>query len=113
MLSEHGIYTKERKIDLAQASWIAESSGQALNRSLDAGSGYIRTLWVRFFERIGQLTYNSADNIIALYDGNRQRQIKDGADPRPHPGHSQRHRPAAVDRRAGIPRATALRRWWA
>lgn len=81
LLSEHGIYTKERKIDLAQASWIAESSGQALNRSLDAGSGYIRTLWVRFFERIGQLTYNSADNIIALYDGNRQRQIKDGADP--------------------------------
>lgn len=81
LLSEHGIYTKERKIDLAQASWIAESSGQALNRSLDAGSGYIRTLWVRFFERIGQLTYNSADNIIALYDGNRQRQIKDGAIP--------------------------------
>lgn len=81
LLSEHGIYTKERKIDLAQASWIAESSGQALNGSLDAGSGYIRTLWVRFFERIGQLTYNSADQIIALYDGNRQRQIKDGADP--------------------------------
>lgn len=82
LLSEHGIYTKERKIDLAQATWIAESSGQALNRSLDGGSGYIRTLWVRYFERIGQLAYNSADNIIALYDGNRQRQIKDGADPR-------------------------------
>ncbi|AZP69948.1 DUF3492 domain-containing protein [Pseudomonas poae] len=81
LLSEHGIYTKERKIDLAQATWIAESSGQALNRSLDGGSGYIRTLWVRYFERIGQLAYNSADNIIALYDGNRQRQIKDGADP--------------------------------
>ncbi|NUT78205.1 GT4 family glycosyltransferase PelF [Pseudomonas sp. C1C7] len=81
LLSEHGIYTKERKIDLAQASWIAESSGEALNRSLDSGSGYIRTLWVRFFERIGQLTYNSADSIISLYDGNRQRQIKDGADP--------------------------------
>ncbi|MDR9750551.1 GT4 family glycosyltransferase PelF [Pseudomonas sp. SZMC_28357] len=80
LLSEHGIYTKERKIDLAQASWIAESSGQALNRSLDVGSGYIRMLWVRFFERIGQLTYNSADNIISLYDGNRQRQIKDGAE---------------------------------
>ncbi|WP_321361110.1 GT4 family glycosyltransferase PelF [Pseudomonas extremaustralis] len=81
LLSEHGIYTKERKIDLAQASWIAESSGQALNRSLDGGSGYTRTLWIRFFERIGQLAYNSADSIIALYDGNRQRQIKDGAEP--------------------------------
>lgn len=81
LLSEHGIYTKERKIDLAQATWVAESSGHALNRSLDTSSGYIRTLWVRLFERLGQLTYDSADHIIALYDGNRQRQIKDGADP--------------------------------
>ena len=79
MLSEHGIYTKERKIDLAQASWIAESSEQALNGSLEAGTGYMRTLWIRFFERIGRLVYDHADNIIALYDGNRQRQIKDGA----------------------------------
>ena len=79
LLSEHGIYTKERKIDLAQASWIAESSEQALNGSLEAGTGYMRTLWIRFFERIGRLVYDHADNIIALYDGNRQRQIKDGA----------------------------------
>ena len=80
LLSEHGIYTKERKIDLAQATWIAETSTQALNGSLEAGSGYIRTLWIRFFERIGHLVYDSADQIIALYEGNRQRQIKDGAD---------------------------------
>lgn len=81
LLSEHGIYTKERKIDLAQASWIAESSEQALNSSLEAGAGYMRVLWVRFFERIGRLVYDHADNIISLYDNNRQRQIKDGANP--------------------------------
>ncbi|MNQ04805.1 D-inositol 3-phosphate glycosyltransferase [compost metagenome] len=81
LLSEHGIYTKERKIDLAQASWLAESPEHALNGSLDAGPGYLRELWIRFFERIGQLTYHSADTIVALYDGNRQRQIQDGADP--------------------------------
>lgn len=81
LLSEHGIYTKERKIDLAQASWIAETNNEALNDSLDTGSGYIRMLWVRFFERLGYLIYDSADRIIALYDGNRQRQIKDGANP--------------------------------
>lgn len=81
LVSEHGIYTKERKIELAQATWVAESPGHPLNRSLDGSSGYIRALWVRFFERLGLLTYDSADQIIALYDGNRQRQIKDGADP--------------------------------
>jgi glycosyltransferase involved in cell wall biosynthesis len=81
ILSEHGIYTKERKIDLAQASWIAENADEALNSSLDPSSGYIRSLWIRFFERIGLMVYRNADPIIALYDGNRQRQILDGADP--------------------------------
>lgn len=80
LLSEHGIYTKERKIDLAQAGWIAENPDEALSGGLDTGTGYVRSLWIRFFERIGLLVYGSADPVIALYDGNRQRQIKDGAD---------------------------------
>ncbi|WP_437880231.1 GT4 family glycosyltransferase PelF [Pseudomonas sp. LRF_L74] len=82
LLSEHGIYTKERKIDLAQASWIAESPDEALNTSLDVEVSYIRRLWIRFFERVGLLAYREADSIIALYEGNRRRQIQDGADPR-------------------------------
>ncbi|HAB63268.1 MAG TPA: glycosyl transferase family 1 [Pseudomonas sp.] len=81
LLSEHGIYTKERKIDLAQASWISESPDEALRTGLDTEFSYIRKLWIRFFERIGLLTYRAADPIISLYDGNRQRQIADGADP--------------------------------
>lgn len=81
VLSEHGIYTKERKIDLAQASWIAESSEQALNVALESGHSYIRILWIRFFERIGKLVYDNTDHIIALYGGNQQRQLQDGADP--------------------------------
>jgi len=81
LLSEHGIYTKERKIDLAQASWITDSPDEALRMGLDAEFSYVRRLWIRFFERIGLLTYRSADPIIALYDGNRQRQIADGAEP--------------------------------
>jgi len=80
ILSEHGIYTKERKIDLAQASWIAENPDEALSTSLDPGTGYIRLLWIRFFERVGLMVYRSADPVIALYEGNRQRQILDGAD---------------------------------
>lgn len=81
VLSEHGIYTKERKIDLAQASWISDSPDEALRTGLDTEFSYIRKLWIRFFERIGLLTYRAADPIISLYDGNRQRQIADGADP--------------------------------
>ncbi len=80
ILSEHGIYTKERKIDLAQAQWIAEYPDQAFRGGLNFNSSYMRALWIRFFERLGLLIYQAADPIVSLYDGNRQRQIRDGAD---------------------------------
>lgn len=78
ILSEHGIYTKERKIDLAQAEWISEAIS-GLGGSLGEGLGYIRQLWIRFFEGLGRLTYQVADPIVSLYEGNRQRQLDDGA----------------------------------
>jgi len=78
ILTEHGIYTKERKIDLAQADWI-EDATEIFGTSLDDDVSYIRRLWIRFFEGIGKLTYNASDPIISLYEGNRRRQIEDGA----------------------------------
>ncbi|MGJ8675885.1 MAG: GT4 family glycosyltransferase PelF, partial [Pseudoalteromonas sp.] len=80
LLTEHGIYTKERKIDLIQASWIKESE-QVLGKNLNTEMGFIRRMWISFFEQIGRTSYQEADKIISLYDGNRQRQIKDGAAP--------------------------------
>lgn len=81
ILSEHGIYTKERKIDLAQAAWIAEFPDQSFRGGLNNNSSYMRVLWIRFFERLSLLIYACADPIISLYEGNRQRQILDGAAP--------------------------------
>ncbi|MCJ8168925.1 GT4 family glycosyltransferase PelF [Atopomonas sediminilitoris] len=77
-VSEHGIYTKERKIDLAQASWIADNPDET-GEGLNADVGYIRRMWISFFEQLGRLTYNAADPIVSLYGGNRERQISDGA----------------------------------
>lgn len=78
ILSEHGIYTKERRIDLYAARWIAD------NRSLlqrdPTQSGYFRTMWIRFFEALGRMCYDASDQITALYEANRLRQIQDGAD---------------------------------
>jgi glycosyltransferase involved in cell wall biosynthesis len=79
MLSEHGIYVKERKIDLYQAQWIKD------NRSVfehdPSRVSYFRQLWIRFFEHLGYVTYQAADDIVALYEANRQRQLQDGAPP--------------------------------
>jgi glycosyltransferase involved in cell wall biosynthesis len=36
---------------------------------------------MRFFEGIGKICYDASDSIIALFEGNRVRQIEDGADP--------------------------------
>ncbi len=80
LLTEHGIYTKERKIDLAQADWIRDAR-EAFGGSLDAEVGYIRNLWIRYFEGIGRLAYDAAAVVVSLYEGNRRRQIADGADP--------------------------------
>lgn len=77
ILSEHGIYTKERKIDLFQSEWIADNRGVF---EKDASQlSYFRDLWIRFFEALGLLCYDSADQITALYEANRQRQLRDGA----------------------------------
>lgn len=77
ILSEHGIYTKERKIDLFQSAWIRD------NRSIfekDAAQiPYFRDMWIRFFEMLGQMCYDASNDIVALYETNRLRQIADGA----------------------------------
>jgi polysaccharide biosynthesis protein PelF len=75
ILTEHGIYTKERAIDLASAERMPGDGAGA------SGLGFGRRLWMRFFEGLGRIAYASADPVIALYDGNRRRQIQDGAEP--------------------------------
>jgi glycosyltransferase involved in cell wall biosynthesis len=78
LLSEHGIYTKERKIDLFQSEWIADNRGVF---EKDASQlSYFRDLWIRFFEALGAACYDASDRIVSLYEANRQRQIRDGAD---------------------------------
>ena len=77
ILTEHGIYTKERKIDLFQSEWIHDNRN-AFQRDPTELS-YFRQLWIRFFEWMGRLSYDAADPIIALYETNRARQITDGA----------------------------------
>lgn len=78
-LSEHGIYTKERKIDLSQANWIQDPS-DLVSANINDQLGYIRQLWIRFFEALGRLAYQQADPIVSLYQGNRERQLVDGAE---------------------------------
>lgn len=79
LISEHGIYTKERKIDLYQAEWIRD------NRNIfqrdPSEIGYYKKMWIHFFEALAKMAYDQANAIISLYETNRQRQISEGANP--------------------------------
>ena len=78
-LPEHGIYTKERRIDLFNAQWIPDN--RVIFQRDPTEIAYFRQMWMRFFEGVGKICYDAADAIIALFEGNRLRQIEDGADP--------------------------------
>lgn len=80
IVTEHGIYTKERKIDLSQVDWIADAE-QTFGNALSSEFSYIRKLWIRFFETLGRSVYSAADPIISISEGNKARQIIDGANP--------------------------------
>jgi glycosyltransferase involved in cell wall biosynthesis len=107
ILTEHGIYTKERKIDLAQATWIRDHNDDVCN-TLHDEMGYIRGLWIRFYEQIGRMAYAHASPIVSLYEGNRARQISDGAAPEktvviPNGINVQRYRVALEKRANEVP----------
>lgn len=77
ILSEHGIYTKERRIDIFNSDWIQDNRN-ALQKDPTEVS-YYRDLWIRFFETIGRFCYGAADHVVSLYEGAREREIDDGA----------------------------------
>lgn len=78
VISEHGIYTKERELDLAQVDWIPQEL-DPFNVGLNDNMSYLRSVWIRFFLSLGKMSYGAANQIFTLYEGNRQRQIADGA----------------------------------
>ena len=102
ILTEHGIYTNERRIEIAMADWLhrwpdASLAPEKLTRDL-------RDLWMGAFEGFARLTYAAADPIITLYRGNQRLQRRDGADParlRIIPNGIDAARYAAIPRDAG------------
>jgi glycosyltransferase involved in cell wall biosynthesis len=79
MLTEHGIYNKERRIEIATAPWIpASRQGQAL---LDVNAPYFKKMWNRHFAMLSRACYEHADRIYTLFSGNKLEQVRDGAAP--------------------------------
>jgi glycosyltransferase involved in cell wall biosynthesis len=80
LLTEHGIYTKEREIEIAQAPYIeGRDWGEfRFGRQL----GFFQEWWISMFRFMAKLTYDLSDQVISITAANQYYQLKDGADPR-------------------------------
>ena len=77
ILTEHGIYVRERKIDMLNATWLKEN--KTIFQKKLGELAYAKQMWINFFEGIGKITYEAADYIISLFEGARKIQIEYGA----------------------------------
>jgi glycosyltransferase involved in cell wall biosynthesis len=66
LLTEHGLYHKEREIEIRKASFVR---------------GYQRDLWMRVYNGIASLCYRNADLSTSLFEENRGYQLALGARP--------------------------------
>jgi len=78
MLTEHGIYTRERRIEIFNAEWILGSGSEAF---LDIArlESFFKNCWTNFFESMSRAAYQAAQQITTLFEANRIAQERDGA----------------------------------
>ncbi|TMQ56947.1 MAG: DUF3492 domain-containing protein [Candidatus Eisenbacteria bacterium] len=84
LLTEHGIYARERNLELDRAAWFRETRDRrpsdGTNETIDnATASALRRIWVRFFRALARCAYAQATSVVSLSEANRQRQIADGA----------------------------------
>lgn len=66
MISEHGIYTREREEEILRAEWV---------------KGVYKNIWIDQFRKMSKLAYDSADLVTSLYEHARELQIELGCPP--------------------------------
>ncbi len=66
LISEHGIYTREREEEILKAEWVA---------------GIYKNIWIEQFRKMSQLAYAKADHVTSLYAHARELQIGLGCPP--------------------------------
>ncbi|MCT4542595.1 MAG: GT4 family glycosyltransferase PelF [Vallitalea sp.] len=60
LVSEHGIYTREREEEIIKANWV---------------KGFYKDLWIQQFYKFSSCCYDFADEVTALFEGAREFQV--------------------------------------
>lgn len=61
LLSEHGIYTREREEDIIRSRWV---------------SGEFKEIWIEFFKKLSFIAYQKAGVVTTLFETNRSLQVE-------------------------------------
>ncbi|MBI5138094.1 MAG: GT4 family glycosyltransferase PelF [Nitrospirae bacterium] len=79
LLTEHGIYTNERRIEITMADWVYGYPDPHLVVG-DHEHG-LADVWKDSFASYARVCYEASDHILTLYSGNQALQLRDGAPP--------------------------------
>ena len=90
IVTEHGIYTNERRMDIAMAEWLYASGAGGFDAS--GAHRELHDLWLSAFQSASRIAYESADVITTQYLDNQLFQRNDGA-----PAFKQRMIPNGID----------------
>ncbi len=82
MLTEHGIYTNERRIEITAADWLNDQKSMNLQINRGKYEKDLKDYWIDTFSGYSKLCYEACREIITLFQGNTTFQIEDGADPK-------------------------------
>ncbi|MBO0523953.1 DUF3492 domain-containing protein [Clostridium botulinum] len=63
ILTEHGIYTREREEELIKADWVQSD---------------LKDFWIKFFYTLSRCAYKFSDKVITLFERNKNIQVKLG-----------------------------------
>ncbi len=77
LLTEHGIYTNERRIELLMADWVPDTVDKG--HALDDPRFDLREMWITAFEAYARTCYEGCTDIVTLYEDNQRAQRVLGA----------------------------------
>jgi polysaccharide biosynthesis protein PelF len=78
LLTEHGIYSNERRIEIAMSEWITEMG--SLDLALEDKKKSLKDFWLNAFFSMSHVCYKSCEEILTTFDGNQSIQLEGGAD---------------------------------
>jgi glycosyltransferase involved in cell wall biosynthesis len=77
LLTEHGIYTNERRIELLMADWVADTIDKG--HALEDPRYDLRDMWIKAFEAYARTCYEASTEVVTLFKDNQRPQRVLGA----------------------------------